>query len=169
MAQAVVEIGSHDGNDTGVIFTEGLENGAQRAWRVRSFHRHVDTVNTCAADGDEDFEDILIGDDADQHTVIVHNGQASDFFIQHEQRRRSHRISAFDGDGLRGHDVLGLDFCQKVLDFVDFEGSSLGRRCAFHISVGNNADDLPVFIDNRKTMKGICLHQLLTLGERGSG
>ena len=124
VAQAVVEIGSHDGNDTGVIFTEGLENGAQRAWRVRSLHRHVDTVNACAADGDEDFKDILIGDDADQHTVIVHNGQASDFFIQHEQRRRSHRISAFDCDGLRGHDVPGLDFCQKVTGKRSFGGLS---------------------------------------------
>ncbi len=122
-----------------------------------------------AAYVNKDLEDILVRDNAYKVVLIVNNREAANFFVQHHPCDISNGVFAFDGDRVGCHDILGLHFGQKIVHFMDFKRTCLGRGCAFDITVGKNAYNVIVFINNRKTSDVMHFKQLLAFGERSCG
>ena len=92
---------------------------------VGQFEGELHAGHAGAGDVDQQLEDVLVGDDAHQLVVFGDYRRAAEPFVHHEDGRLFHAVPGLDSDRLGGHNVPGLELCQKVLHFMHFQRRGL--------------------------------------------
>ena len=156
---------AHDQDDAPLVLADYVKDAGKGTRFLACLHCKLYARLAGTANGYKYPEDILIGNDAKQVIVIIHYGHAPNLLVKHNEGDLGDALVAFHADGVGRHDILGLHFCKKVLNFVHFKRCCLGRGSTFDITVGDNANNTIAVIDYRKTTDAVLLHELLTSGK----
>ena len=109
-------------------------------------------------DIDECFEDVGLGNDADDSADLRDDRQAADFLLVHDERGFLDGRVLIDGDDILLHDIAAFELREQRRDFIARKRRRGRRRDAHDVLVGEEADELAV-LDDWQAAEAAFLHQ----------
>lgn len=104
-------------------------------------------------------QDVARGENADEVSHVIDDGQAGATELQHSVRRRCHRLVLHGGNRPPTHQLM--DGTSQRLD-VDGPLGELGdewARCAQQIAIRDHADHLAIIIEHHSVVEPMVLEQ----------